>query len=430
MEDNLMEERLQEDVASIQKISIVTTILDVICRTTGMRFAAVARVTDSRWITCSVLDKLEFGLKPGDELKVETTLCHEIRMSGEPVIIDDVKKDTHFCKHHTPAQYGFSSYISVPIKRKDGSFFGTLCALDSLPARLNVPEVKNMFNLFADLISFHLQAVEQIEDSESRLQKEREDRTKLLEQKNAELQKMNLELEAFAHVAGHDLQEPLRKIETFSNLILDKDFDKLSSQAKNYFERLKKSVNRMQNLIRDLLMYTQVKVYEQVFQNVHLSTIVEEVIQNFSEEMELKKVTVEVGEMCTVSIIPFQFYQLLQNLISNSIKFSRAGVPPVIQISAVTEKGDKNINEKMLPETDYCHITISDNGIGFAQEYSEKVFKVFQRLNGREEYDGTGIGLSIVKKIADNHDGFITVQAAVNEGARFDIYIPYRTNHK
>jgi light-regulated signal transduction histidine kinase (bacteriophytochrome) len=361
---------------------------------------------------------------PGDELKLETTICHEIRQSGTQVVIDDVAADDDFCDHPTPAMYGFRSYISVPILRKDGTFFGTLCGLDPKPANLSTPEVTGMFNLFSDLISFHLQAVEEIENSELQLLKEREDRMKILEKKNAELKKMNQELEAFAYVAGHDLQEPLRKIETFTSLIHKKDYQTLSDTAKNYFDRIIKSVTRMQALIRDLLMYSQVKGHELAFKNTPLLTIVNEIQQSFSEEISQKQVKFIVGKMCTTPVIPFQMYQLLQNLVANSIKFRQQDVPPVIEISSSMEKGNTEVSVKLSEDKEYCHIVVSDNGIGFDAEHSERIFKVFQRLNGREEYDGTGIGLSIVQKIVDNHDGFITATAEVNKGARFDIYIP------
>jgi GAF domain-containing protein len=123
-----------------------------------MGFAAIARVTDDKWIACSVRDEINFGLKPGDELKLETTICNEIRQSGNPVIIDDVKNDEIFAHHHTPALYGFQSYISMPIIRQDGAFFGTLCAIDPNPNKLNNPEIIGLFKLFADLISCHLNA--------------------------------------------------------------------------------------------------------------------------------------------------------------------------------------------------------------------------------------------------------------------------------
>jgi signal transduction histidine kinase len=180
----------------------------------------------------------------------------------------------------------------------------------------------------------------------------------------------------------------------------------------------------MQALIRDLLMYSQVKGHELAFKNTPLLTIVNEIQQSFSEEISQKQVKFIVGKMCTTPVIPFQMYQLLQNLVANSIKFRQQDVPPVIEISSSMEKGNTEVSVKLSEDKEYCHIVVSDNGIGFDAEHSERIFKVFQRLNGREEYDGTGIGLSIVQKIVDNHDGFITATAEVNKGARFDIYIP------
>jgi signal transduction histidine kinase len=420
---------LQKDVEAIQQIPIVASLLNVICRTTGMRFAAVARVTEDRWITCGIQDEINFGLTPGSELKIETTICNEIRQSQEPVVIDHVAEDAVYCKHHTPALYGFESYISVPIFRKDGSFFGTLCAIDPKPAKLSNSATVGMFNLFADLISFHLNAVEALRTSEMNLEKEREERTRALEQKNAELQKMNVELESFAHVASHDLQEPLRKIKTFSHLIFEKDYHNLSDGGKQYYDRLEKSVNRMQTLIKDLIMYTQVKEHEQVFELTPLGDMIEDVKHDYEEDIIEKKAMIEVGTLCNAFVIPFQFKQLLHNLIGNSLKFSKPGVAPVIKISSVIEKGSGDLPAGLLNETYYCHISISDNGIGFDPSHSEQIFKVFQRLNGRTEYDGTGIGLSIVKKIVDNHNGVITATGELGKGANFDIYLPQPVDH-
>ena len=152
----------QSDIDAIARIDAVPTILEVVCRTTGMGFAAVARVTEDRWIACQVLDNIHFGLAAGGELKVETTICHEIRGSRTPVVINDVSQDDDYCNHHTPAMYGFKSYISMPIIRRDGTFFGTLCAIDPAPAKLKNPETIGMFKLFAELIAAQLDAGEQL----------------------------------------------------------------------------------------------------------------------------------------------------------------------------------------------------------------------------------------------------------------------------
>src|SRR3984885_2114354 len=143
---------VQSDIENIRQIPIIPSLLEVICRTTGMGFAAIARVTEDKWVACSVRDEILFGLEPGGELKLENTICNEIRQTHQTVVIDHVEHDKIFCGHPTPRMYGFQSYISVPIFRKDGSFFGTLCAIDPKPHRLNTPEILGMFNMFTDLI--------------------------------------------------------------------------------------------------------------------------------------------------------------------------------------------------------------------------------------------------------------------------------------
>src|ERR1700710_933007 len=153
-----MSDDFRADIDAIDSIAAVPTILNVVCRVTGMGFAAVARVTGDRWVCLAVNDEINFGLKPGGELKVETTICHEVRQRRDAAVIDPVAEDDVYCGHPTPAMYGFQSYISMPIFLEDGSFFGTLCAIDPRPARLKNPETIGMFRLFAELIAFHLRA--------------------------------------------------------------------------------------------------------------------------------------------------------------------------------------------------------------------------------------------------------------------------------
>ena len=198
---------IQADVDAVNNISIIPKLLEVICRTTGMGFAAVARVTDEKWVACSVRDEIKFGLEPGGELSLETTICHEIRQSGNAVIIDHVTEDEQFSCHHTPAMYGFQSYISMPIIRKDGTFFGTLCAIDPKPAKLNTPQVVGMFTLFADLIAFHLQAVTSLVETETELHAERQTVSRQ-GQSNLELIQVNNQL-AYTQ---QNLQEAIDKL--------------------------------------------------------------------------------------------------------------------------------------------------------------------------------------------------------------------------
>ena len=258
--------------------------------------------------------------------------------------------------------------------------------------------------------------------------KKADDKLKLnaleLEQKNMELEQMNKELQSFAYISSHDLQEPLRKIQTFATQIIERESDNLSDVGKDKFQRMQNAAKRMQTLINDLLSYSRTNVQERVFEKTDLSKIIDEVKEDLKEELEQKGAVIEKHKTCVVDLIPFQFRQLLYNLVSNAVKFSKPDIPPVVKIDSRIVKGAAINNEKAKASTDYCHISVSDNGIGFDQQYSAKIFEVFQRLHGKLEYTGTGIGLAIVKKIVENHNGFITASGEQNKGATFDIYIP------
>jgi len=432
---------IAKDIHDINQIPIIANILNVICQSTGMGFSAVARVTDNKWVTCSLRDDISFGLKPGDELELKTTICDEIRHHQNPVVIDYVDEDPEFKNHHTPLQYGFQSYISIPIIRKDGRFFGTLCAIDPKPRNLKSSETLQMFKLFSDLISFHLNSIEQLDYTQLILEKERElnrlteetskkftdilenkvqVRTKQLEENYNSLKKLNKDLESFAYISSHDLQEPLRKIQTFVSLISQKELNNLSDQGKDYFNRIRNSAERMQILINDLLAYSRTSINERKFEKTNFAITLQQVIEDLKEEIELKKATINIEKMCEGTIIPFQFRQLIYNIFSNSLKFSREGINPIISINCeiIDKENDLGNVEKM------CHIKISDNGIGFDQKYGEKIFELFRSLHPKEIYHGTGIGLAIVKKIVENHNGQITANGKLNEGATFDIYLP------
>lgn len=256
------------------------------------------------------------------------------------------------------------------------------------------------------------------------LEKQVAERTKELEDTNIELGKMNKELQTFAYISSHDLQEPLRKIQTFSTQIMEKESQNLSERGKDNFRRMENAANRMQTLIDDLLIYSRTNTQERKFEKTDLNTIIEEVKEDLKEEFQHKHATLAVDEMCEANIIPFQFRQLLFNLLSNSLKFSNPEEAPHIEIESEIAEGVKFNNPKLAKEVKYCHLRVSDNGIGFEQQYSEKIFEVFQRLHGKNEYNGTGIGLSIVKRIVENHNGVITAKGELNKGATFDIYIP------
>lgn len=160
---------IDPDVAKVQSLDSVPRILDAVAQLTGMRFAAIAKVTDSQWIACAVNDQLEFGLKPGGELQLETTICNEIRQHHQPVVFGDVKRDPVYSQHHTPKHYGLESYISVPIFRRNGEFFGTLCAIDSRPAKLEDPVVVRSLQVFADMLGLQLEMADNLHLAQARL---------------------------------------------------------------------------------------------------------------------------------------------------------------------------------------------------------------------------------------------------------------------
>ncbi|PKP07012.1 MAG: chemotaxis protein CheR [Bacteroidetes bacterium HGW-Bacteroidetes-5] len=245
-----------------------------------------------------------------------------------------------------------------------------------------------------------------------------------LENKNRELLNMNKELEAFTYVSSHDMQEPLRKLQTFAGIILEKESQNLSDNGKDYFRFMQQSAERMQQLIQDLLTFSRVSAAERKFETIDLNTIIAEVKRDFKEEIAEKQAVIEMKDSCKVHIIPFQFRQLMHNLIGNALKFSNPKTPPLIKIISRNFKNENLEIEGLLPQKEYCHISIIDNGIGFENEYSTKIFEVFQKLHSKDEYKGSGIGLAIVKKIVDNHKGLITATGELNKGATFNIYIP------
>ena len=256
------------------------------------------------------------------------------------------------------------------------------------------------------------------------LEKQVSQRTKQIAQNNVELEKMNKELQSFAYISSHDLQEPLRKIQIFSSQILENELDNLSESGKDKFIRMQNSAHRMQTLIQDLLAYSRTGMAERSFEKYDLNKIIDDVKEEMQDELLQKNATIEINGTCNLTVIPFQFRQLIYNLISNSLKFIQLNQAPHIIITCNKVTGADFNNEKLFAETKYCHIVFSDNGIGFDNKYNQRIFELFQRLHGRQYYAGTGIGLAIVKKIVENHSGIITAKGEINKGATFNIYIP------
>ncbi|MDP1745556.1 MAG: PAS domain S-box protein, partial [Bacteroidota bacterium] len=261
---------------------------------------------------------------------------------------------------------------------------------------------------------------------EKKIEKELERHRKQLCQKNKELEKMNSELTSFSYVASHDLKEPLRKIKTYSNLIIEKHNESLSSDGKEYIQRIINSAGNMQRLIDDLLAFSQTTSGVKKLETLDLNVLLEEVENSLKDTIEENNVTITSTQLPTLRVIDFQFRQLLENLIGNAIKYRKIDVKPNITITSSLVSGKSYINEGADANKNYQKFLFADNGMGFEQEYATKIVEIFQRLHGKSEYSGTGIGLAICKKIMENHNGFITAQSQVGEGSVFNVFFPVK----
>ncbi len=257
------------------------------------------------------------------------------------------------------------------------------------------------------------------------LEEKVEERTKNLMEKNEELENSNHELQQFAWVVSHDLKEPLRKIQTFNNIVKEK-FIVPGTEGAMYLERSIHSSERMSTLINDLLDYSRLSVGS-LFQLTDLSQILTEILSDFEYLIVDKKAIINRSPLPEIEAVPSQMRQIFQNLISNALKFSRENVPPVISITSDII-ADKAFDSKVSETGMYCRIKVTDNGIGFDETHLDKLFVIFQRLHTRFAYEGTGIGLAIAKKIVEKHNGIITAKSKENEGAEFILILPLKNN--
>lgn len=381
-----MAQEFQDDIDSVSRIASVSTILDVVCRTTGMRFAAVARVTEDRWVVCSVLDQIDFGIKPGGELKIETTICNEIRQSLQPVVIDNVAEDEVFCGHHTPAMYGFQSYISMPIILADGSFFGTLCAIDPSPARLKTLETVGMFRLFAELIAKNLDAGRKLAATESALLAERAD---------AELR------EQFIAVLGHDLRTPMRAISCFTEILMK---EPLHKDAPAMSRLIQESASRMQALIDNLMDLARGRLTGGLplsrNANAPLEPVLREVIAELHASQPDRVVEAVISLSEPVDCDRARIAQLFSNLLGNALTYGSVDQP--VRVRASCDEG-------------YFKLAVANAGEPISPAATERLFHPFYRSKAHEHREGLGLGLYIAHEIAKAHGGTLGVESTVEE---------------
>lgn len=253
-------------------------------------------------------------------------------------------------------------------------------------------------------------------------------KSKELEDKNLKLIAINSELESFNNIVGHDLQEPLRKIQMFISRIESKQFLETSSETTiGYFERIKSAAQRMQNLMTDLVDYTRTIKGDRIFEQVDLNEIFEEITEELSLIIEEKNAKITIDQLPTILGTRFQIQQLFINLVSNALKYVKQGISPVIDIR-LENFDNELVNEKVISGKDFHKITVSDNGIGFEQKHADKIFMLFKRLETDDSYKGTGLGLAICKKIVDNNNGVITAVGVPEHGSVFTVYLPNHMN--
>jgi PAS domain S-box-containing protein len=262
---------------------------------------------------------------------------------------------------------------------------------------------------------------------EQELNKQVQQKTIELQNKNAELERSNHKLEEFAHAASHDLKEPIRKVHFFTNQLKDQLLDRLTDLERSSFQRIEIATQRMNLLVDDLLQYSHVShIASQQKEWINLNDKLQKVLEDLELDIQQKNAVIEVKQLPSILGYRRQLQQLFQNLISNALKYSKRNTRPHIVIDA--KKLDKKDAPVKLPQrvhADHYHlITVSDNGIGFEQEYAERIFQMFQRLHGKNEYGGTGVGLAIALKVAENHDGTIIAEGHPGKGSAFKIFLP------
>lgn len=379
-------DEVETAVAAVAAIDAVPAILEVVCHTTGLGFAAVARVTEDRWIACAVRDRIRFGLVPGGELQVATTICSEIRDTGQTVVIEHAAEDSAYCGHPAPAMYGFQSYISVPIFRRGGSFFGTLCAIDPKPARLSQPETMAMFRLFADLIGFHLDAGERLQASEAALLDERE-RSVLREQ--------------FIAVLGHDLRNPLAAIDAGTRML---QREPLSPKAGSILALMQTSVARMAGLIDDVLDFARGRLGDGIELDRSVAEPMGPVLEQVAAELGAswpgRTIETRLDLPLPVRCDPRRIGQLASNLVANALTHGAAA--GLVRMEASTRNG-------------MFELAVASTGEPIPAATMRRLFQPFARASARPSQQGLGLGLYIASEIARAHGGTLDVSSTPEE---------------
>ncbi|MCS3869245.1 signal transduction histidine kinase [Chryseobacterium ginsenosidimutans] len=385
----------EKDIEQVNQIPAVANILEVICSTTGMGYAVVARVTEDRWIACAVNDKINFGLGIGGELKVETTLCHQVREFQETVAIDYVDEDPIYFDHHTPKTYGLQSYISIPLILKNGDFFGTLCAIDPRPALVNNEKTINMFKLFAELIAFNLDSIQTLSETEGKL---------LEEQKNAEIR------EQFIAMLGHDLRNPVNAISNAVQLLFR---GSLNERNMRLAKVIQDSTIRTKGLIDNILDFASGRLGGGIKLNYENSEKLEDSLHQVITELRIvhpdKLIQTDFILDKEIKADYKRIAQLFSNLLGNAITHGEKQSPIIV---------------KATTESNRFELCVINKGNKISPEAKKHLFKPFSRGKVHHGQEGLGLGLYIASEIADAHEGKIMVDST-EEQTCFTFHIPY-----
>jgi signal transduction histidine kinase len=356
----------------------------------------VARVTDEKWVACAVEDRVSFGLLPGGELPLKTTLCHDVRSTDEAIFIDQASLDPVFCTHHTPRIYGIESYASVPIRLSDGEYFGNLCAIDALPHRMREPKVIAMFELFAQLIALQLESDRRHERTQTLLMDERA---------AGELR------EQFIAVLGHDLRNPLAAIAMGATLLQRKAAD--PAAVVTAAQRIERSAKRMSGLIDDVLDFARGRLGSGIgvefAETTTLGLSLEGVVAELREAHPDRQVVADIAVDGVLRCDPERIQQLLSNLLANALSHGLAEAP--VQVRAWIDGGE-------------VVIEVHNEGEPIPADRLDKVFAPFWRRTAARE--GLGLGLYICSQIARSHGGRLTVASSAELGTTFAARLPIR----
>jgi signal transduction histidine kinase len=390
-------EDIAQDVQAVAKIEALPTLLAVLCGTTGMRFAAVARVTDNTWIACAVHDEINFGLKVGGDLPVESTLCIESRRSLSPIVIDHASQDARYRTHHTPRTYEIESYVSVPIVLATGRYFGNLCALDPVPAKVSDPKIIDMFERFAALIAMQL---------DSQITRETEQNALRDERAASELR------EQFIAILGHDLRNPLQAIVVTSDLIAKKYTDPgLMTLA----GRIKANSKRMSSLIDDVLDLARGRLGGGIGISIEpvpdLNAGLRAVVKELQDGQPTRQILARLEVSGTVSCDLRRVQQVASNLIGNALTH---GAPDgIVKVTAVST------------DTEFV-FEVWNDGQPIPPENLEKILEPFWRRSASGSRQGLGLGLYICTQIVRAHGGSLTLASSQAAGTQFTVRLPLR----